>query len=315
MPRSRLLRSSTFVLLVVLVSPTLAIAQLATTGRWVGDFEFKDPAQPAGSTEVAIHLAVLRGRSDSTHVFYFTHGDQTRLVLNAIAGASSPHVSIPYREKCATDYFESFCSGHSTLGDGRLFIAGGEINISGQAPSGSKFAGIFDPRDYGSAARGWTLPDPMVDGRYYPTCTTMPDGTVLVTQGDQHFEMLTYGGYNSSDVAQKDARTYAITAASPFWRAEPVVASGTTQFERVGHTASYLAGNFQFSRAVWRQDGLRGHASGPAVHLSSPYERRVYGLGDVRRRADRWSPAFQTLVPRCCRSTRRCGGCLSRWPR
>ena len=125
MSRTAVMRAGRLALLVFLLSPLRSHAQpLSTTGRWVSEFVFKDPAEPADSAEVAIHLAVLRGRSDSTQVFYFTHGDQTRLMLDALAGSTAKHVDIPYRAKCASDYFESFCGGHATLADGRLFVAG-----------------------------------------------------------------------------------------------------------------------------------------------------------------------------------------------
>lgn len=88
MLRIAAMRANSLALLVSLIPPALAYAQpLSTTGRWVSQFEFKDPSEPAAS-EVAIHLAVLRGRSDSTHVLYFTHGNQTRLMLDAVAGAA-----------------------------------------------------------------------------------------------------------------------------------------------------------------------------------------------------------------------------------
>jgi hypothetical protein len=68
-----------------------------------------------------------------------------------------------------------FCAGHTTLADGRVFIAGGHIADY----TGYPHAVIFDP-----ATNGFTpLPD-MNTGRWYPTTTTLPNGDVLVVSGD-----------------------------------------------------------------------------------------------------------------------------------
>lgn len=75
----------------------------------------------------------------------------------------------------ASSSYALFCAGHTTLADGRVFIAGGHIaDYTGYA-----HAVIFDP-----ATNGFTsLPD-MNTGRWYPTATTLPNGDVLVVSGD-----------------------------------------------------------------------------------------------------------------------------------
>ena len=75
----------------------------------------------------------------------------------------------------ASSSYALFCAGHTTLADGRVFIAGGHIaDYTGYA-----HAVIFDP-----ATNGFTsLPD-MNTGRWYPTTTTLPNGDVLVVSGD-----------------------------------------------------------------------------------------------------------------------------------
>ena len=80
-----------------------------------------------------------------------------------------------------------FCAGHAFLGDGRLLVAGGQstaITVGGWL--GSRF-GIgrgadHDVHDF--AGGSWTrrLPD-MPGARWYPTCTTLPDGRVLIVSG------------------------------------------------------------------------------------------------------------------------------------
>ena len=67
-----------------------------------------------------------------------------------------------------------FCSGHSFLTDGQLFVAGGHI---------LNWVGLRDAYTYNSSNGVWTrLPD-MNNGRWYPTNTTLANGDVLVVSG------------------------------------------------------------------------------------------------------------------------------------
>jgi hypothetical protein len=69
-----------------------------------------------------------------------------------------------------------FSSGHVTLADGRVLIAGGHDDANGIL--GLQHANIFNP-----ATLQWTrLPD-MAFRRWHPTATMLSDGKVLVTSG------------------------------------------------------------------------------------------------------------------------------------
>ncbi len=95
--------------LLLLVAPRAATAQgLFTNGRWVAQFPMRDPQAPADPLEVAIHMAALRGRADSTHVLYFNHGYSARLMLNAVDGAIARHVNVPSGSHTSPTYVESF---------------------------------------------------------------------------------------------------------------------------------------------------------------------------------------------------------------
>lgn len=75
----------------------------------------------------------------------------------------------------AASSYALFCAGHTSLADGRVFIAGGHIaDYVGYA-----HASIFDS-DTNSLK---SLPD-MNSGRWYPTTTVLPNGDVLVVSGD-----------------------------------------------------------------------------------------------------------------------------------
>jgi hypothetical protein len=71
--------------------------------------------------------------------------------------------------------FNIFCSGHTILNNGQIFVAGGHIDIEVGLPN----AAIYDP-----ASNSWTQLPNMNDGRWYPTATSLSNGDVLVVGGD-----------------------------------------------------------------------------------------------------------------------------------
>jgi hypothetical protein len=140
---------------------------------------------------VAIHLHLL---PTGEVMFWDRHGfsdgaAEARRLEEAMRAGSGGHaitggepivprlwnpVSGEIRETAAPP-FDLFCSGHTQLGDGRLFIAGGHIEDN----YGLDTAAIYDPWN-----DCWEPQDPMADGRWYPTATTLPSGDVLVTSGE-----------------------------------------------------------------------------------------------------------------------------------
>ncbi len=71
--------------------------------------------------------------------------------------------------------YDVFCSGHSILPDGRLFVAGGHISNNVGLPAST----IYDP-----VRNDWIRQQPMNLGRWYPTDQVLPNGDVLVISGD-----------------------------------------------------------------------------------------------------------------------------------
>src|SRR5262245_27290606 len=68
-----------------------------------------------------------------------------------------------------------FCSGQCALADGKTLVAGGHADVH----TGITDTNLFDP-----LAHTWTKVGAMRYQRWYPTTTTLPDGSVLVTAGE-----------------------------------------------------------------------------------------------------------------------------------
>jgi hypothetical protein len=80
-----------------------------------------------------------------------------------------------------------FCAGHAFLGDGRVLVAGGQssaITVGGFLGSllGAGRGADHDVHIFDGAAWSRVLPD-MPGARWYPTCTTLPDGRVMIVSG------------------------------------------------------------------------------------------------------------------------------------
>lgn len=149
--------ASAFVLLLFLVAVAVrsSNAQASTQGQW---------SSVANWPTRAIHATLL----PDGRVFFVSY----------YAESLHPNIWDPVSNTftaTASSSYALFCAGHTTLADGRIFIAGGHIADY----TGYPHAVIFNP-----ATNGFTsLPD-MNTGRWYPTVTTLPNGDVLVVSGD-----------------------------------------------------------------------------------------------------------------------------------
>jgi Domain of unknown function (DUF1929)/Bacterial Ig domain len=68
-----------------------------------------------------------------------------------------------------------FCTGQEQLADGRIIVVGGHLATHNGLPN----ANLFDP-----STETWTAAANMAYPRWYPTATTLPDGSVMVTSGE-----------------------------------------------------------------------------------------------------------------------------------
>jgi hypothetical protein len=125
----------------------------ATEGRW---------GEVIATPIVAVHLHLL----PTGKVMLWGDRGEAQLWDPAEPAAGFVTVAKPY---------PLFCSGHTFLADGSLLVAGGSIG----GPSGEARGAVYHP-----ATGAWSATDPMAQGRYYPTLTTLADGDVLVVSGN-----------------------------------------------------------------------------------------------------------------------------------
>ncbi len=140
----------------------------ARSGRWDPVFELPN---------VAIHTHVLpNGR-----VLFWGRRDQPSGSMNE--HECTPHIWDPRTGELTLTpqptlaegtKVNLFCSGHAFLPDGRLLVAGGHFTDG----NGLDQACVYDYR-----TNTWTALPVMNEGRWYPTATTLSDGTVLVSSG------------------------------------------------------------------------------------------------------------------------------------
>jgi Concanavalin A-like lectin/glucanases superfamily/Galactose oxidase-like, Early set domain/Bacterial Ig domain/Glyoxal oxidase N-terminus len=124
------------------------------------------------------------------------------------AAPQSEHIWDPTTETMqpAPSGINLFCSGHTLLPDGRLFVAGGHENA---------YVGLRNTMLLNSLTGSWTAGPDMAVGRWYPTTTTLADGRILIVSGDS----ITLNGPNTPFITPSttlpeiyDPKTSKITA-------------------------------------------------------------------------------------------------------
>jgi len=140
--------------------PQKALSGAALTGQWSAVF-----AWPI----VGVHMSVLPdGRLLTWTSNEMDHALNTPNVY--LWDPANPLV-FTQRPNAQTDIF---CSSHSFLIDGRLFVAGGHVADN----TGSKDGNIFDPQ-----TSSWSQLPQMRAGRWYPSTVTLANGDIGVAAG------------------------------------------------------------------------------------------------------------------------------------
>jgi hypothetical protein len=151
-------------------------------------------AQTAGSwasgkdtSTIAIHATMM----PNGKIFYFAGsgyhssrqgGPFEARVLDPSTGSES---SVPMSE-------DLFCAGQAPLPNGNVLVAGGTLRYDIATDScNGKWQGLKSAYEFNWSSQTLTKIASMKQGRWYPTCVTMPDGNVMVTAGYDE-----YGDHN-----------------------------------------------------------------------------------------------------------------------
>ena len=138
-----------------------------------------DPEQVGQWTEpfdlgvIGIHATLLR--TGEVLLFDFPADLGTRAKLWDPVTGGVTDVSLTRRR-------DLFCSGHTVLADGRVFVSGGTI-YGAVRSVGTRESDVFDPAD-----GTWEKTDALSYGRWYPTTIELPNGKVLIFSGQNDEE-------------------------------------------------------------------------------------------------------------------------------
>ena len=110
---------------------------------------------------VSVHAALL----PTGKVIFYPYSDDPRIWDPATASITAA-TAVGYN---------IFCSGLTLLANGRLFVGGGHI---------ANNVGLNDASLYDAVTNSWSRQPDMNAGRWYPTTTTLADGSVLIVSGD-----------------------------------------------------------------------------------------------------------------------------------
>ena len=135
-----------------LILGTVEAQDLSLIGQW---------SSPQAWPVTAVHNHML----SSGKVLFWGYSDEAWLWDPATAGLTP----------AARAGFNTFCSGHAFLPDGRLLVAGGHV---------SNNVGLSNAATYDPVTNSWAPLANMNAGRWYPTNTTLPNGDILVVSGD-----------------------------------------------------------------------------------------------------------------------------------
>jgi hypothetical protein len=126
---------------------------------------------------IAIHAALLR----TGQVLFFSGDevDHTRIDLGKCVLWDPVTEQVVHSAHMDRNLF---CAGHCFLPDGRLMVAGGHAPPPvPDVRNADHDVHIFDPS--ASLENSWSRLRDMRDGRWYPTCLTLPSGRALIVSG------------------------------------------------------------------------------------------------------------------------------------
>jgi hypothetical protein len=215
-----------------------------------------------------------------------------------------------------------FCAGQVQMADGRVLIAGGNLEASGGG-FGLRILFVFDPR-----TDSWVREPNMQRGRWYPTTTRLPSGRIAILGGQDEagaavksFELYpadglgipgidagaaTTGLATSEPAAQQDQGMYPFSFVLPTgrlamttWGAGPTALFEPTTGRWVQRTTANLTLNGSYATAFLRPGDERGsdevistggNVTGPPPFSQPAVTANAWALAPERERAWRRQP-------------------------
>jgi PKD repeat protein len=216
------------------VASLMAAATAADVGSWTAPFPWPS---------VAIHLSLM---PNGTVLSWGLLGPP--VVWDPETGQFS---EVPSQE-------ELFCAGHSLLPDGRVLVSGGHISSDHGIPDIS----IFSP-----STGSWTKSSPMRRGRWYPTNTTLANGSVLIIAGRDQVgdEVAEPEVWSSSGIRQLSNASMVL----PYYPRTFVAPNGLVFYAGEQTTSRYLntAGNGTWTTVGSRKYGARPYGAAVMYEL------------------------------------------------
>jgi galactose oxidase len=151
----------------------ITLSEAATVGRWGPVVTLPNVAIHA--TVLPNGLVLMWGRRDDPLDRSLGNVASTPFVWDPVSGTAVGPTAVPADGATRVNLF---CSGHAFLADGALLVVGGHLEDSEGTTTAFRYS--YDPA---GGVGTWTALTPMARGRWYPTATTLPDGSVLVLSG------------------------------------------------------------------------------------------------------------------------------------
>ncbi len=191
----------------------------------------------------AVHMMLMRGPSDTTDLMWWPDESVDGSVTHT--WSVTPYAPLPPYVDLRTHTIPGtniFCSGHSTLADGKLLVSGGDETNT---------LGIRDSWEYDPITRGWEPELPMKFARYYPTSTTLGNGEVLLSAGESYWILPSFGGRDGTGTLHQDMDGVFPLMEKPSRINDLPTTLGTQPAVREGHTAIFIPVEVSAGSLTW----------------------------------------------------------------